>query len=101
MAAVEMPERGSFKARPATRCAGCPFAGLCTPCRPQTSGTVLVVRSIEELLRKQELPRGIIYFSSARQGSGEPLIIRRNEKTCSKCPNNATTCSHQEELQAA
>lgn len=96
MAAVE---RGSFKAGPASRCAGCPFAGLCTPCKPLAvrgefgSGEVLVFKNIKELLSLPKLP-DIIDFSSARQRSGEPLIIGTSEKTCSECKEPASTCGH-------
>ncbi|MBI2196018.1 hypothetical protein HYU45_00205 [Candidatus Daviesbacteria bacterium] len=90
MAAVEILKRGSVKAmRARSGCEGCPFAGSCAPCRPQTSGRVLVVESIKELLKKEKLPVGTIYFSG-------PARTGESEKTCSKCKEPASTCLHSE-----
>lgn len=97
MAAVE---RGSFKAGSArSKCAGCPFAGLCTPCRPQTGefgkAKVWVVGSIEDLFSKKSpgLRDGTFIFGPAREGSGEPPI-RTSEKICSICQKVASACDH-------
>lgn len=82
MAVVEMLER----------CAGCPFAGLCTPCRPQTEfGKVLTVNSIKEVPAKF---KGIITFNPVSQGSGEPPTIRTSERICHICKEDTSTCPH-------
>lgn len=97
MVVERMLERGSFKAGPASKCAGCPFAGLCSPCRPQTlqfgkKAEGWVVGRIEELLSSQELRPGIYYSSPARQVGGESP--KTNEIICFICKEKTSTCRH-------
>lgn len=73
---------------PRSKCAGCRFAGLCTPCRPQTGklgkAKVSVVESPKELFSKESpgLREGFFIFGPA------------SEKICSICKEAASTCSH-------
>ncbi|MDD5415655.1 MAG: hypothetical protein PHE48_01470 [Candidatus Daviesbacteria bacterium] len=78
---------------------GCPFAGLCTPCRPQGTKTDSIIKrpsfegEAKELTVDMIAPLGSIPFRLEGSG-GHPI---RSEKTCSKCGKEVSTCLHSKE----
>ena len=88
---AEMFNKGS-KAGPAinssvNRCAGCPFAGICTPCKP----TVV----------KSEVSVGVTTGSFSFRPAGEIVRPVTSGETCSQCGKNPTTCLHSARTQQA
>ena len=78
------------------RCAGCPYAGLCTPCKP---GIVEFGKNVLSVQNLSEIPanyKGRVTFNAVSQRSGESSIIpiRTSEKTCSECHEPASSCPH-------
>lgn len=97
MATLEAMDRVSSKAGPVSKCAGCPFAGLCTPCKPQSIDSKSLILSdsgFNKLLKEPELPRGRIYFDSSSAKGSEPRIRTDKETTCSICGESSSACPH-------
>lgn len=82
---------------PVNRCAGCPFAGRCTPCKPTSVISEVSVFKSTRLTTSENVGTkvgimGSLYFRPIDKTVGPRLP----EQTCSQCGKNPNTCPHTE-----